>query len=403
MARDNIFAGLEIGTTKICVVVAEARHDGTLKVLGVGNAPSRGVRKGEIVDFETAKRCVHDAIVDAEERSDVEISEVYLGVTGGHIRSFNNRGVVLLEEGREEIDEQDLEDVRTNAREVSLPMEDCVLHTIIQHYYVDGQDGVLNPLGLLGRKLEADFHIVYGIRTRIQNAIRCVKELELETADVVINSFATAQAVLDKHHKQLGALVIDIGGGTTDYVVYVEGAVKQSGVIAVGGDHITNDMSIGLKIPTARAEKLKTDEGDVTLGVAFPGETIMLRDETGFAGREIEREMLNQIINVRIREIFDIVSRQIQSDLNFLGAGVFITGGSSQLRGVDHLANEVFGTPARVTPPLPLAGVTSAFEHPQFSTALGLVKYAHLVHLDRPTGKSFFGRTIKKLSGIFRS
>ena len=309
----------------------------------------------------------------------------------------------MLEEGREEIDEQDLEDVRTNAREVSLPMEDCVLHTIIQRYYVDGQDGVLNPLGLLGRKLEADFHIVYGIRTRIQNAIRCVKELELETADVVINSFATAQAVLDKHHKQLGALVIDIGGGTTDYVVYVEGAVKQSGVIAVGGDHITNDMSIGLKIPTARAEKLKTDEGDVTLGIAFPGETIMLRDETGFAGREIEREMLNQIINVRIREIFDIVSRQIQPDLNFLGAGVFITGGSSQLRGIDHLANEIFGTPARVTPPLPLAGVTSAFEHPQFSTALGLVKYSHLVHLDRPTGKSFFGRTIKKLSGIFRS
>jgi cell division protein FtsA len=403
MARDNIFAGLEIGTTKICVVVAEARHDGTLKVLGVGNAPSRGVRKGEIVDFETAKRCVHDAIVDAEERSDVEISEIYLGVTGGHIRSFNNRGVVLLEEGREEIDEQDLENVRTNAREVSLPMEDCVLHTIIQHYYVDGQDGVLNPLGLLGRKLEADFHIVYGIRTRIQNAIRCVKELELETADVVINSFATAQAVLDKHHKQLGALVIDIGGGTTDYVVYVEGAVKQSGVIAVGGDHITNDMSIGLKIPTARAEKLKIDEGDVTLGVAFPGETIMLRDETGFAGREIEREMLNQIINVRIREIFDIVSRQIQSDINFLGAGVFVTGGSSQLRGIDHLASEIFGTAAGTTPPLPLAGVTSAFEHPQFSTALGLVKYAHLVHLDRPAGKSFFGRTIKRLSGMFRS
>jgi cell division protein FtsA len=147
MARDNIFVGLEIGTSKICAVVAEARHDGSLKVIGVGNAPSRGVRKGEIVDFETAKRCVHDAIVDAEEKSDVEISEVYLGITGSHIRSFNNRGVVVLEEGREEIDEQDLDDVRTNAREVSLPMEDCILHTIIQHYYVDGQDGVLNPIG----------------------------------------------------------------------------------------------------------------------------------------------------------------------------------------------------------------------------------------------------------------
>ena len=405
MARDNIFAGLEIGTTKVCVVVAEARHDNTLKILGVGNAPSRGIRKGEIVDFETAKRCVHDAIADAEERSDVEISEVYLGISGGHIRSFNNRGVVVLEEGREEIDEQDLEDVRTNAREVSLPMEDCVLHTIIQHYYVDGQDGVLNPLGLFGKKLEADFHIVYGIRTRIQNAIRCVKELELETADVVISSFATAQAVLDKNDKQLGALVIDIGGGTTDFVVYVEGAVKQSGVIAVGGDHITNDLSIGLKIPSARAEKLKMEEGDVTLGNAFPGETIVLRGETGFAGREIERETLNQIIHSRVREILEIVERQVEADqnLNYLGAGVFITGGSSPLRGIEHLASEIFSMPARVTAPLPLAGVTSAFEHPQFSAAIGLVRYAHLVHMDRPMTRGILSRTMKRLSGIFRT
>src|SRR6202047_4420323 len=157
MAKDNIFVGLEVGTSKICVAVAEAHHDGTLKVVGVGNAPSRGVRKGEIVDFETAKRCVHDAIVDAEEKSDVEISEVYLGITGSHIRSFNNRGVVVLEEGREEIDEQDLDDVRTNAREVSLPMEDCILHTIIQHYYVDGQDGVLDWVGLLGKIVGVGF------------------------------------------------------------------------------------------------------------------------------------------------------------------------------------------------------------------------------------------------------
>ena len=343
MARDNIFVGLEIGTSKICAVVAESRHDGSLKIIGVGNAPARGVRKGEIVDFETAKRCVHDAIVDAEEKSDVEISEVYLGITGSHIRSFNNRGVVVLEEGREEIDEQDLDDVRTNAREVSLPMEDCILHTIIQHYYVDGQDGVLNPVGLLGKKLEADFHIVYGIRTRIQNEIRCVKELELEPADVIINSFATAQAVLEKNQKQLGAVLIDIGGGTTDFVVYVDGAVKQSGVLAVGGDHITNDISIGLKIPTARAEKLKVDEGNVTLGTAFPGETILLKDETGFAGREIERESLNQIIHYRLRETLEIVKRQIEADqnLHYVGAGIFITGGCSQIRGLEHLASDM--------------------------------------------------------------
>jgi cell division protein FtsA len=405
MARDNIFVGLEIGTSKICTVVAEARGDGTLKVVGVGNVPARGVRKGEIVDFDTAKRCVHDAIVDAEEKSDVEISEVYLGVTGSHIRSFNNRGVIVLEEDREEIDEQDLDDVRTNAREVSLPMEDCILHTIIQHYYVDGQDGVLNPVGLLAKKLEADFHIVYGIRTRIQNAIRCVKELELEPADVIINSFATAQAILEKNQKQLGALVIDIGGGTTDFVVYVDGAVKQSGVLAVGGDHITNDISIGLKIPAARAEKLKIEEGSVTLGTAFPGETILLKDETGFAGREVEREVLNQIIHVRIAETLQIVKRQIEAEqnLHYVGSGVFITGGSSQIRGLQHLASDIFGMPVKMTHALPMAGVTAAFENPHFSTALGLVKYAHLVQMDRPVSGGFFSRTFGKFGKIFRN
>src|ERR1700761_8181604 len=209
MAKDNIFVGLEIGTSKICAVVAEARNDGTLKVVGVGSVPARGGRKGEIVDFETAKRCVHDAIVDAEEKSDVEISEVYLGITGSHIRSFNNRGVVVLEEGREEIDEQDLDDVRPNAREVSLPMEDCILHTIIQHYYVDGQDGVLNPIGLLGRKLEADFHIIHGTATRIKNCVRGVKEVGPEVLDLVFNPLATAQVLLDKNQKGLGALVVD--------------------------------------------------------------------------------------------------------------------------------------------------------------------------------------------------
>ncbi len=405
MGKENIFVGLEIGTFKICVVVAEAKHDGSLKVLGVGSAPSRGVRKGEIVDFDTARRCVHDAVVDAEEKSDVEISEVYLGITGGHIRSFNNRGQILLEEGREEIDEQDLEDVRTNAREVSLPAEDCILHTIIQHYFVDGQDGVLNPVGLLGKRLEADFHIVYGIRTRVQNAIRCVKELELEPADVVINSFATAQAVLDKNEKQLGALVIDIGGGTTDYLVYVDGAVKQSGVVAVGGDHITNDISIGLKIPTTRAEKLKIDEGSATLGTAFPGETILLKDETGFAGREIERELLNQIIHARLREILEIIKRQTESEhnLHYVGAGLFITGGCSQIRGLEHLAAEIFELPVRIARPIPIAGVTSAFENPQYATALGLVRYAHLVQLDRPSSAGLIRRTFQKLSGIFRN
>src|SRR3954449_11326479 len=243
MRNNSLMVGLEIGTSKICVVVGESRPDGTLKILGVGQAPSRGVRKGEIVDFETAMKCVHEAVVDAEEKSDIMVRSVYIGITGAHIQSFNNRGCVGLPDDRDEIDEQDVEDVKINAREVSIPAHNAFLHSIIQHYHVDGQNGVLNPVGMLGEKLEADFHIIRGVRTRIQNTIRCVKELPLEVEDVVFGALASAQVVLTQHQKNLGALVIDMGGGTTDYIVYVDGAVKQSGVLGVGGDHITNDRS----------------------------------------------------------------------------------------------------------------------------------------------------------------
>src|SRR5947208_10601647 len=257
MASNNLIIGLEIGTSKICVVVGESRPDGTVKILGVGQAPSRGVRKGEIVDFETAMKCVHEAVVDAEQKSDVMIRSVYVGVAGAHIHSFNNRGCIVLPEDRDEIDEQDVEDVKINAREVSIPAPNAFLHSIIQHYHDDGQDGVLNPIGMLGERLEADFHIIHGVRTRLQNTIRCVKELPLEVEDVVFSALAAAQVVLTQHQNNLGALVIDIGGGTTDYILYVDGAVKQSGILAVGGDHITNDISMGLRSPKTRAEPLK--------------------------------------------------------------------------------------------------------------------------------------------------
>ena len=214
-----------------------------------------------------------------------------------------------MPEDRDEIDEQDIEDVKINAREVSIPAQNAFLHSIIQHYHVDGQDGVLNPVGMLGQKLEADFHIIHGVRTRIQNTIRCVKELPLDVEDVVFSALASAQVVLTQHQKNLGALVIDIGGGTTDYILYVDGAVKQSGVLAVGGDHITNDISMGLRIPMTRAEKLKIEEGSVMLGNCLPGETILLKDDSGFAGKEVERETLNTIIHLRLRETFELLKR----------------------------------------------------------------------------------------------
>src|SRR6476659_1834874 len=393
MASNDLMVGLEIGTSKICVVVGEARLDGTTKILGVVQAPSRGVRKGEIVDFETAMKCVLEALSDAETKSDVMIKGVYVGVTGAHIQSFNNRGCVMMPDDHEEIDEQDIEDVKINAREVSIPAQNAFLHSIIQHYHVDGQDGVLSPIGMLGEKLEADFHIIHGVRTRIQNTIRCVKELPLEVEDVVFSALASAQVVLTPHQKSLGALVIDVGGGTTDYILYVDGAVKQSGVLAVGGDHITNDISMGLRIPMARAEKLKIEEGSCVLGNCFPGEMILLKDDSGFAGKEVERETLNTIIHMRLRETFELLKRALEEEpfLNYIGEGIFITGGCSLLNGIDNLAEDVFGIPARVSHAQSMSGLTSAFENPQFSAAIGLIKYAQAVQGDRQP-RSRFGR-----------
>jgi cell division protein FtsA len=402
MAGNDLMVGLEIGTSKICVVVGESRADATTKILGVGQAPSRGVRKGEIVDFETAMKCVHEAVVDAEQKSDVMIRSVYVAVAGAHIQSFNNRGCVMVPEDRDEIDEQDIEDVKISAREVSIPAQNAFLHSIIQHYHVDGQDGVLNPVGMLGEKLEADFHIIHGVRNRIQNTIRCVKELPLDVEDVVFSALASAQVVLTQHQKNLGALVIDIGGGTTDYILYVDGAVKESGVLAVGGDHITNDISMGLRIPMARAEKLKVEEGSVTLGNCLPGETIVLKDDSGFAGKEIERETLNTIIHLRLRETMELLKRKLEEEsfINYIGAGIFITGGCSLLNGIDHLAEEIFEMPAHLAHAQTMSGLTSAFENPQFSTAIGLIKYAQAVQADRP--RSGLGRLFGKLLGAIR-
>ncbi|MGB8169223.1 MAG: cell division protein FtsA [Chthoniobacteraceae bacterium] len=401
MSKENIVVGLEVGTSKVCAVVGETRRDGTIRILGVGQAPSRGVRKGEIVDFETAGKCIREALVDAEEKSDVMIGGVYLAITGGHIESFNNRGAVNLPEERDEICEEDFEDVQSSAREVSIPAPNMFVHSILQHYYVDGQDGVLNPIGMLGRKLEADFHIIHGVATRIKNSVRCVKEVGPEVLDVVFAPLATAQVVLDQNQKTLGALVVDMGGGTTDYIVYVDGAVKQSGALPIGGDHITNDISLGLRIPMAKAEKLKVEEGSVIVGKALPGETVKLKDETGFAGKEIEREMLNTIVHCRVRETFELLKKRLDVDncLRFLGAGMMLTGGCSQLKGIQHLAEEVFGMPVHVTHAQTVSGLTSAFENPQFSTAIGLIKYAEATQPARPRGLfrrfreriSFFG------------
>jgi len=403
MARPDILVGIEVGTSKVCAVVGEAGREGTMRILGVGLAPSKGVRKGEIVDLALATECVHDALSDAETNSDAEIGSVSVAVSGSHVRSFNSRGAILIPADRFEIDEEDVHEVAVKAREINIPTENHFLHSIIQHYFVDGQEGVLNPVGMMGRKLEADFHIIHGVKTRLQNTLRCIRENGIEIDEIVVNSLASAQAVLDQHQKDLGAVVIDMGGGVTDYIVYENGVVRHSGVLAVGGDHISNDISLGLRIPLTRAEKLKIEEGSTRLGAGTPGEMIILKNDAGFSGKEVEREMLNTIIHARVRENFELIKKQIEAEIppHKLGAGVMLTGGCSLLRGIKDVAESVFDLPVHLARDADVAGPKSVLNNPQYSTAIGLIKFAQALRAEEED-PGLIGSVMQKLGGMFR-
>ena len=398
MGKEQIVVGLEIGTSKIAVVVADVRHDQPIHILGVGLTPSRGVRKGEIVDLENAARCVRDALSDAENASDVDIRSVYLGVAGGHIRSIQSRGSVVIPEDQGEVEMAHIQQVQESARNVQLPQDHLFLHSIIRHYYVDGQDEVLNPVGLQGNRLEADFQIVHGSSKRIGNSIRCVRELGVEVTQPVFNAVAAAQVVLNADQKNAGAVVIDMGGGTTDYIAYDHGAVKVCGSLAVGGDHITNDVSLGLRLPMARAEWLKVQEGAVVLTGEPAAGRVVLKPEAGFAGCVVERKLLNTIIASRVREMLELVKRELDAAkaLRYLGGGVLLTGGCSLIEGIDELAGEIFGVPVRLTHAHAMSGPASAYENPQLSAAIGLVKYAQVMQPEssRKSLGGFIGRLL---------
>ncbi|RFC45383.1 MAG: cell division protein FtsA [Verrucomicrobia bacterium] len=397
MAKEQIVVGLEIGTSKVAAVVGDVRPDQPIHILGVGLTPSRGVRKGELVDLETAARCVRDALADAETASDVDIRSVYLGVAGAHIRSFQSRGSVLIPEDQGEVYFAHIQQVQESARNVQLPQDHCFLHSILQHYYVDGQDEVLNPVGLQGSRLEADFQIVHGSSKRIGNSINCVRGLGVEVTQPVFNAVAAAQVVLNADQKNAGAVMIDMGGGTTDFIAYDHGAVTICGSLAVGGDHITNDISLGLRLPMARAEWLKVQEGGVLLTGEPAAGRVVLKPEAGFAGCVVERKLLNTIIACRVREMLELVKRELDAAkaLRYLGGGVLLTGGCSLLEGIDELAGEVFGVPVRLTHAHAMSGPASAYENPQLSAAIGLIKYAQAMQPE--VSKKSIGRLFGRL------
>src|ERR1700733_2275363 len=376
----NYIVGLEIGTSKICVVVGEQGADGALNIVGLGQSRSRGVRKGEIINPEQVEEDLRAAMSEAEQMADVEIRSVYLGVSGGHIRGFNNRGVHTVVSADREITDDDVQDVIKNAKAINLPAENTVIHAVRQHFFVDGQDGVTNPAGMLGARLEVDVHVVHGITNRLQNAVRLVKGLQLEVDEIVFNGLASSLALLTSEQKELGALVIDIGGGTTDYVVYSDGVIKHTGVLAVGGDHVSNDLGHGLKVPLSRAEKLKLEHGSALVDEAMKGRTLTITNELGLPLKTINVEHLQRIMSLRLEEIFQIVAQDLEQAglTEYLRAGVFLCGGCARVPQIVKLAEPILQMPVSLGQTNSVSGLKSALDQPEFVTAIGLEKFGSL-------------------------
>jgi cell division protein FtsA len=406
--NSNIIVGLEIGTSKVCAVVGESREGGTdpakagLNVIGLGQARSRGVRKGELVDTQQAEEDVRNAIVEAEQMADVEIRSVYLGVTGGHIRGFNNRGMHPVVSADREITGDDVQDVIKNAKAINLPTENSVIHAIRQHFLVDGQDGVTEPVGMLGSRLEVDMHVVHGNTNRLQNAIRLVKGMQLEVDEIVFNGLASSLALLSNEQKELGALVIDIGGGTTDYVVYANGVIKHTGVLAVGGDHVSNDLAYGLKVPLSRAEKLKLEFGSALVDGECRGQSVTITNELGLPLKTVNVEHLRRIMSLRLEEIFQLVAQDLEQAglFDYLRAGVFLCGGCARVPQIAPLAEQVLQMPVSLGQTNSVSGLKSALDQPEFVTAIGLVKFGSFKTRKRE-GKPSLAQGIKGALGRF--
>jgi len=382
----TIVVGLEIGTSKVCAAVGEVAPNGAFTVLGLGQARSRGVRKGEITDPQKVSEDIRHAIAEAEQMADVEIRSVFLGATGAHMRGFNNRGIQPVVSADREIMMEDVEDAVRNAKAVNLPHDHSVIHTIRQDFSVDDHDGVENPVGMVGARVVARVHVVHGQGNRLQTGIRAVQALQLSVESVVFNGLASALAVLNKQQKEMGALVIDLGAGATEFVVYFDSVLRHSGVIAVGGDHASNDIAIGLKIPLGRAEQLKIESGSAEDSGEGEG-YVAVPAEVGHSERTIHLGHLRRIQAARLEETFELVVRDVGPMLNLCRAGVFLTGGGARTRQVVSLAQRVFKLPVTVARAQDVSGSMEAIDHPEFATPIGIARFGAM-QLRTPSPRS---------------
>ena len=370
----KIIVGLDIGTTKICAVVGEVVH-GAIEIIGVGTHPSEGLRKGVVINIEKTVNSIKEAIEEAETMAGCEISSVYAGIAGGHIKGFNSHGVIALKE--REVSRKDIDRVIEAASAVAIPMDREVIHVLEQEFIVDEQDGIMDPLGMSGVRMEAKIHIVTGAVTSAQNIIKCANRAGLDVHDIVLEAIASSEAVLTNEERNLGVALIDFGGGTTDMAVFSRGAIKHTSVLALGGDNLTYDISIGIRTATLEAEKIKMKYGCALTSMIGSDETIEVPGVGGRGPRTLPRQFLGEILEPRLEEIFTLIhSELIRAGYeDAVNSGIVITGGSSEMAGVPEIAEQIFNLPCRIGYPDKIGGLVEVVNKPMYATAVGLVLY----------------------------
>jgi cell division protein FtsA len=402
--KEDLIVGLDIGTTKVCVIVA-APTDGGIDIVGIGTHPSRGLRKGVVVDIDATVASIKHAVEEAELMADCEISSVYAGIAGSHIRAFNSHGVVAVKD--REVSPGDVKRVIDAAKAVSIPMDREVIHVIPQEFIIDDQDGIREPLGMSGVRLEAKIHIVTAAVTSAQNIVKCANKAGLNVMDIVLEPLASAEACLAEDERDLGVCLIDIGGGTTDVAVYAEGSIKHTSVLGLGGAHVSNDIAVGLRTPFDEAERVKKKFGVAAARFLGSDDVISVPSVGGRRPRQVSRKLLCEIIEPRMDEILSLARQSLVKEglEDRIPSGVVLTGGCSALEGVPDLAEEIFETPVRTGIPSRVGGLQDVVRGPMYATGVGLVLFGASQDREntrfRIRDESIFGRVKQRMRDWF--
>jgi len=397
--RDNLIVGLDIGTTKTCAIVAELMDEG-LDIVGIGTSPSYGLRKGMVVNIDATVESIRKAVEEAELMAGCEIMTVFAGIAGGHIKGFNSHGIVAIK-GRE-VSEIDIRRVVEQARAVSIPMDREVIHILPQEFIVDEQDGIKDPIGMSGVRLEARVHIVTGAIASAQNIVRCCNRTGLNVADIVLEQLASSESVLTPDEKEIGVVLADLGGGTSDIAVWHQGSLKHTAVLGLGGNHVTNDVAAGLRTPAAEAERIKKKYGCCFARQVDKNERIIVPSVGGRKPVEVPRQSLAEIIEPRMEEIMMLINREVirAGFEDKCAAGVVLTGGTALLAGIEELGEQVFEAPVRVGRPTGVGGLTDMVNSPMYATGVGLVIYGSKNQSKRPfrvRDRNIFGRVFERM------